>query len=149
MRIIKVPTLSSEIELLQLKDDATPQSVSFYPQGVQAGFPNASDSIRDITLSLDEKYLQHPESTFLIRVVGDSMNPTLMENDILVVKSNVELTNGCIAILSLNESAFTVKRFDRAGKQLLADNSKFPPINLGEEDTLISLGVVKHLIRDI
>ena len=77
------------------------------------------------------------------------MYPTLQIGDILIVKSDQEFGDSDIGIVSVNQTDFTVKRFDKIKKKLLADNSEFPNIELNEEDTLICLGVVKQLIRDL
>lgn len=149
MKIINLPRFSKEITNLPFRVDGKKVYVKYYEEGVQAGFPSPAEDFREVPLSLDEKYLQNPDATYLIRVAGDSMYPTLQIGDILIVKSDQNFTDDSIGIVSVNHTDFTVKRFNDSTKTLIADNPDFPNIPLQEEDTLICLGVVKHLIRDL
>ncbi len=149
MKILHLPKFSDELINLpfSIKDDKV--YVKYYEEGIQAGFPSPADDFKEIPLSLDEKYLTNPESTYLIKVAGNSMYPTLHIGDILIVKSNFNLEDDDIGIVSVNYTDFTVKRFDKAKRTLIADNTEFPNLELQEEDVLMCLGIVKHLIRDL
>lgn len=149
MKIIQQPKLSEELINLPFKIKDKKVYVRFHEEGVKAGFPSPAEDFKGVPLSLDERYLQNPESTYLVKVDGDSMYPTLQIGDILVVKANVSFENDLIGIVSVNNTDFTVKRLDKSKNKLVADNKDFPNIPIGEEDTLICLGVVRHLIRDL
>lgn len=148
MKIIKLPKFSSEIKNIPFKKDEN-NFVVYYEEGVQAGFPSPAEDFKEQKLSLDKKYLNNPEATFLIKVVGDSMYPTLHVGDILIVKSDIDFTDDKIGIISVNNTNFTVKRYDKKKEVLIADNKKFNNIYIQEEDTLLCLGVVVNLIRDV
>lgn len=141
--------LSKELLNIPFRVENQKAYVKYYNDGVQAGFPSPADDFKDAPLSLDEKYLDNPESTYLIKVVGNSMYPTLHLGDILIVKANELLANNAIGIVSVNQTEFTVKRFNKENNVLIADNEEFDDIKISEGDTLICLGVVKHLIRDV
>ena len=149
MKIIKVPKFGNELVNLPFRVEDPQVLVKYYEQGVQAGFPSPADDFKEQKLSLDEKYLYKPCSTFLIKVVGNSMHPTLQVGDVLIVKSDIEFRDNLIGIVSVNNTDFTVKRLDKARNTLIADNKDFPNIPIGQEDTIICLGVVRHLIRDL
>lgn len=149
MKILKLPKFSKELINLPFRVEGKKVYVNYYDEGVQAGFPSPAEDFKEIPLSLDEKYLQNPEATFLIKVAGDSMYPTLHVGDILIVKSDQEFRDNDIGIVSVNQTDFTVKRFDKIQKRLIADNKEFSNITLEEEDTLLCLGIVKQLIRDL
>lgn len=149
MKIIKAPKFGNEIVNLPYRVEGGQVFVNYFEQGVQAGFPSPADDFKEQKLSLDEKYLCNPDSTFLIKVVGNSMYPTLQVGDILIVKSNIEFRDNLIGIVSVNNTDFTVKRLDKAHNILIADNKDFPNISVEQDDTIICLGVVKHLIRDL
>ena len=149
MKIIKVPQFSNEIENLPFRVSNEGVYVKYFESGVQAGFPSPADDFKEQKLSLDEKYLSKPNSTYIVRVKGDSMYPTLHVGDILVVRTDVSLDDNKIGIISLNNTEFTVKRFDKIKNKLIADNKDFSNIELREDDTLMCLGVVMQLIRDI
>ena len=149
MKIVNLPQFGSEIENLAFSIRNEGVYVKYFESGVQAGFPSPADDFKEQKLSLDEKYLSKPNSTYIVRVKGDSMYPTLHVGDILVVRTDVNLSDNKIGIISLNNTEFTVKRFDKLKNKLIADNKDFSNIELMEEDTLMCLGVVMQLIRDI
>ena len=149
MKHINLPKLSKELVNLPFRIQENKVYVRYYQDGVQAGFPSPAEDFKEMPLSLDEKYLKDPDGTYIIRVAGDSMFPTLHVGDILIVKSNKEIRNRDIAIVSVNRTDFTVKRFDKENQILIADNKEHQNIKIGDDDVLISLGVVKHLIRDL
>ncbi|MEL4306912.1 LexA family protein [Joostella sp. CR20] len=149
MKIINLPKFSKELINLPFRIEDQKVYVKYYEEGVQAGFPSPAEDFKEVPLSLDEKYLQNPEATYLIKVVGNSMFPTLQIGDILIVKSDKPLIDDSIAIVSVNHTDFTVKRFDKNSKTLIADNEEFQNMPIQEDDTLICLGIVKHLIRDL
>ena len=149
MKILKIPKFSKELQLLSYKKEGENIFVDFYDEGVQAGFPSPAEDFRAQKLSLDEKYFTNPEATFLVKVVGDSMYPTLQVNDILIVKSDIEFTDDKIGIISVNNTDFTVKRYNKKRQELIADNKDFKNIKITDDDVLLCLGVVQHLIRDI
>lgn len=148
-KINKMPKLNDELEMIPFRVEKGMVYVKYYSEGVQAGFPSPADDFKEQTLSLDEKYLTNPQSTFLIRVKGNSMYPTLHVNDILIVRSDVEFRDNLIGIISVNNTEFTVKRFDKKKNTFIADNKEFSNIKIAEEDVLLCLGVVQHLIRDL
>ena len=149
MKILKIPKFGKELQQLAYRKEGKNVYVSFFDEGVQAGFPSPAEDFREHKLSLDEKYLTNPEATFLVKVVGNSMYPTLQVNDILIVKSDVEFTNNKIGIISVNNTDFTVKRYHKKQQVLVADNVDFENIKIAEDDVLQCLGVVQHLIRDL
>ena len=77
------------------------------------------------------------------------MEPTLLENDILIVRSDLPIDHDKIVIASLNSDAFTVKRFLKREQNILSpDNKKYQPIEIGDEDTVLYLGQVVSLVRE-
>lgn len=147
MKIIKVPKLGDELQNLPYKESE--KLYANYFGGVQAGFPSPAEDFTQKKLSLDEKYISNPNNTYIIKVRGNSMYPTLQVGDILIVKSDETLTDGKIVIVSINHADYTVKRFDKTSQSFTADNPDYPSVAIAEEDTVLCLGVVKHLIRDI
>jgi len=149
MKMPHLPKFSKELINLPFRKENQKIYVRYYQDGVQAGFPSPAEDFKEIPLSLDEKYLQDPEATYLIKVAGNSMYPTLQIGDILIVKSNLSFDDQSIGIVSVNHTEFTVKRMDKKNNHLIADNKSFSPIKIKQEDIVICLGVVKHLIRDL
>ena len=147
MKIIKIPKLGNELEVLSYESNE--KIYANYFGGVQAGFPSPAEDFVNKKLSLDEKYISNPNNTFIIKVRGNSMHPTLQLGDILIVKSDLDLKDGNIAIVSINNNDYTVKRYSKKKKTFIADNPEYPNIEVLDEDTILCLGVVKHVIRDV
>ncbi len=76
---------------------------------------------------------------------------TLLENDILIVRSDLPIEDNKIVIASVNSAAFTVKRFKetKTNRLLSPNNRKYQPIPIQEDDTVLYLGRVVSLVRDI
>ncbi len=149
MSIIKIPKFSKEFELIPFEIKEEGVYVKYYSDGVQAGFPSPAEDFKEHKISLDSRYLNNPDATYLVRVKGDSMYPTLQKGDLLIVKSDKELIDNRIGILSVNNTDFTVKRYDKKNNVLIADNESFPNIKVEEDDTILCLGIVQHFIRDL
>ncbi|SFZ94424.1 DNA polymerase V [Flaviramulus basaltis] len=149
MSILKIPRFSEELELVPFDIKGKELYVKYFSDGVQAGFPSPADDFKEQKISLDSKYLINPDATYLVRVKGDSMYPTLQKGDLLIVKSDKELTDNKIGVMSFNNTDFTVKRCDKKNNVLIADNDSFPNIKVEEDDTILCLGIVQHFIRDL
>lgn len=131
------PVGSSDIEL------------PFYSARVPAGFPSPAQDHLEQKLSLDELLDIDAPHTYLVRVIGDSMNGVgIYEDDILVVSKAIPAQPGDIVIAELNGEIF-VKRLTRQGNQyvLCSENPKYPPRYIMEGDELVIWGVVTASIR--
>lgn len=77
-------------------------------------------------------YADLPEgisADFALRCKGDSMVPTLLDGDIVLIRSQPEVENGQIAAVNINGET-TLKRvyFRSDGIHLIADNPGYQPI---------------------
>lgn len=77
-------------------------------------------------------YADLPEgisADFALRCKGDSMTPTLIDGDIVLIRSQPEVENGQIAAVNINGET-TLKRvyFRADGIHLIADNPVYQPI---------------------
>jgi len=141
--------MSDELEIVSIDKISKNIYVKYFTGGVQAGFPSPADDFKENKLSLDEKFLSNPDATFLVRVKGDSMFPTLLKGDLLIVKSDKSLIDKKIGIFSVNNTEFTVKRYLKEENKLKADNKVYQDIIIEEDDTVLCLGMVENLIRDL
>lgn len=150
MKIVNVPpNFGEELELVPYRVSDDGVTVPYFEDGVQAGFPSPADDFKEQRLSLDARLLSKPNSTFIVRVKGDSMYPTLHIGDFLVVRADISLEDNMIGIISVNNNEFTVKRLDKSNNTLVADNIDFPNIEVNDDDTILCRGVVKHIVRDL
>ena len=114
---------------------------------VQAGFPSPEEeALRDV-ISMDEYLITRPESSFLLKVSGDSMTGAgIMEGDMVIVEKGRSPKTGDIVIAEV-DGEWTMKYFIRKGKTIVleAANPKYPPIKPRSELRLG--GVVTAVIR--
>ena len=120
----------------------------FYISLVSAGFPSQGNSDAE-RLDLNELVVDHPESTFLVKVSGESMLGAGIRNgDVLVVDRSLEPVHGKVVIASI-DGELTVKRLYRKNGQilLLAENEAYPSFEIGDEQELHIWGVVTNVIH--
>ncbi len=97
---------------------------------VQAGLPQAANDPGQASLAIDSYLVQHPGSTVLLTVKGDSMRDAgLMEGDHLVVDRKVDAREGDI-VVAIVDDQFTVKYLarDARGFHLRPGNPAYPLI---------------------
>ncbi len=89
------------------------------------------------------------EGQFLLRVTGESMEPTLHEGDLAVVSQQSEVRNGQIAVVEV-DGEVTVKRFYREANdiRLQPDNRAFDAITVPPTSQFRLIGRVTGLWRE-
>lgn len=114
---------------------------------IQAGFPNTTEQEVLETISLDEFLVKNPQSTFMVRVSGDSMvGAGIMPGDYVLVDRSLIPKNGQIVVAQI-DGEWTMKYFFREEEKvfLRSANKKYPPISPKNE--LVIGGVVIGVIR--
>lgn len=130
-------------------DALSEQPLPFADEGVRAGFPSPAQDYMENSIDLNRDLVDHPESTFLARVVGDSMvDADVKAGDIIVVDKALEVKSGDMAVCILN-GEFTLKYVDvvEGGVVLRPANTAYPPIVVGDGDTFEVWGVVTYVIH--
>jgi DNA polymerase V len=130
-------------------DITTKQLLPLYLSRIKAGFPSPADDYLDKKMDLNEFLIEHPASTFFVKVKGDSMvNAGIHSGDILVVDRSAEPKNNKIVVAVVN-GEFTVKRVQKRGVRLflVAENPDFPPLEVSESAEFEIWGVVLHVIH--
>tara|TARA_B100000674_G_scaffold451053_1_gene421528 strand:+ start:708 stop:1139 length:432 start_codon:yes stop_codon:yes gene_type:complete len=120
-------------------------------QGISAGFPSPADDFKEIRISLDKELVKNQESTFYARVSGDSMlGAGIDDGDLLVIDKSLSPENGKIAVCFI-DGDFTVKRIvkEKGKLYLKAENKKYKPIEIREENELIIWGIVDYVIKKV
>lgn len=119
-----------------------------YGTAVSCGQPLTADDTIEKEFSLDENLIKHPEITFFVRASGDSMAPTILEGDLLVIEQTNRPKNGDVVLARL-DGEFSVKRFSKsdAYSELCADNPFYANLKMSSLSEVILCGVVKAIIR--
>ena len=92
--------------------------------------------------------IKNPENYFGVRLKDDSMEPTIREGSIIVIKKDEIIPEGRIGAFIVDNTSF-VKRIYRSENetQLVSDNRAYPPINVKGGSEYYECGrVVKVLI---
>ncbi len=114
-------------------------------RAVPAGFPSPADDYVEQRLSLDEHLIQHRESTFFMRVSGDSMRGVGIYNgDLLVVDRAEPVTDGCV-VIAVVDGEFTVKQLLQTptGPVLRAAHPDYADTRVRPEQDFAIWGVVR------
>lgn len=111
----------------------TPANMFFarpYVGSAPAGFASPAYEVLQDAITIDEYLVEHPSSTVLVQVQGDSMiDAGIHDNDILIVERNASSAKDKI-VVAIVDGEFTVKylRHDSSGYFLEPANDQFPII---------------------
>jgi len=114
---------------------------------VEAGFPSPAEEELADNLSLDDLLIHNRESTFLLKVSGDSMsNAGILPGDMVLVDKGEVPKSGDIVIAEV-DGEWTMKYLRKRGENvtLLPANPKYQPIRPKRE--LKIAGVVTAVVR--
>lgn len=125
--------------------------VNLFDIGIVAGFPVPLDNDeKSQSIELLRMLCPYPESSYLIRVEGNSMiDAGIHSGDFVIVdKSNRNPSPEEVAVCELN-GEYTLKRFEkREGVGwLIPANPDYPEIKVTEDDLFSIWGVVTYIIH--
>ena len=112
--------------------------LTMYEDAVSAGTGEFLSDGRCVEVTVDETPLTE-RADFILRVSGDSMEPTYYDGDKVLVENAVELNVGEIGIFVLNGQGY-IKEYRPEG--LLSHNKKYGIIKIGENDRCEIVGRV-------
>jgi len=139
----KVETISA------FQETESPVILPLYLSGISAGFPSPADDYLDKKLSLDELLIRNSTATFLIQVSGHSMiGAGILDKAIAVVDRSIKPSTGDI-VTAIVDNEFLIKRMQiiDGAVYLIAENPKYGPIRLDEENGDCIWGVVTAVIN--
>lgn len=123
----------------------------FFDVGIVAGFPIPLDNDeRAQSIELLQMLCPYPESSYLIRVEGNSMiEANIHSGDIVIVdKSNRNPSESEVAVCELN-GEYTLKHFVKRGDKgwLIPANPDYPEIEITPDDDFTIWGTVTYIIH--
>ena len=94
--------------------------------------------------------LKNPQLYFAIKVVGDSMESSIPNHSVIVIKRDEDIPDGKIGAFIIDSGA-VVKRIRRSKNEniLFSDNTQYTPIVLRKGDTYHECGRVVKVILDL
>lgn len=119
-----------------------------FDTSISAGFPSPAQDYMEEEINLQELLVDHPLSTFLIRVKGDSMiDAHIPDNALLVVDKSLKAESGKIVVAVVN-GEFTVKRLIKSPCfwVLYPENKLYKPISITADMDFKIWGVVTRII---
>lgn len=143
-RTQRTNTETSVVTISSWKAQATPLHIPQALESVHAGFPSVAQDYFISDFSFDENIIMHPETTFAVRVAGDSMQGAgIFDGDILLVDRSLSGQDGDV-VIAVVEGEMTVKRLITKQRTLYLhpENSSYPDIPITEETGLLIWGVV-------
>ena len=129
----------------------TKPSVPIVEGFVHAGFPSpVDDAYLESPIDLNKELIKHPATTYLVRVMGDSMiDEGIEDGDLLVVDKSMMPAKKSLSVC-MYKGEFALKRIvqtDDGGLLLMSGNPKYKPIEIEDSDDLSVFGVVTWVIK--
>jgi len=120
-----------------------------YASRPQAGFPSPGDDQIEKMLDINDLVVEHPASTFYVRVSGDSMEGAgIFDHDVLVVDRAVEPKHGSIVVAAVF-GELVVKYLEKHGQEvkLVSAQEGYAPIAINGNDECFLWGTVVGSVR--
>lgn len=123
--------LDAALELLQKQKTMVPVLGD-----VAAGLPMyAEENIIDYE-ELSPDIVREGDELFGLRIKGRSMEPRMLDGDVVIVRKQEDVDNGDIAVVLVNGDSATVKKIKKGpdGLMLIPNNPAFEPMFYSNED---------------
>jgi repressor LexA len=114
---------------------------------IAAGFPSSVEETPGNVVSLDQLLIKSPQTTFLLKITGDSMvDEGIKHGDLAIVERTADVKSGDIVVANI-DGEWTIKYFRRKGRQVFLEpaNKNYRPV-VPREELKIDL-VVRAVIR--
>ena len=125
-------------------------SIPLLSHSVSAGFPSPADDYVEENIDLNKHLIINPFSTFFLRVRGDSMIKSgIQDQDLIIVDKSLNPKPGNI-VIAMIDGEFTVKRLAKKDNELYlkAENHRYPDLNFENYDDIQIWGVVTNSIHN-
>ncbi len=137
-----------KLEVLSHQEKKEKLRFPFMGTAVSCGLPVTEDYKIEKEISLDDFLIHHPKKTFFVKATGESMAPTIMDGDMLVIELASKAKNNDIVLAQIDND-FTVKRYFKNSKELrlIPDNPLFKETQLGDGQQILICGILVGLLR--
>lgn len=120
-----------------------------YSGQIACGLFGITEDFVESYLSLDEKFTKNKESCFFVRASGDSMEPKIFNNDILIADCSIKPVSGAIVAAFFNSNPICKQLIvTKNSLALHSFSSKYSDIIITEDDEFQVFGTVIGLARD-
>lgn len=144
-----LPVRSRDISAIGVLNPAAGKTIPLYGISIAAGFPNPAEGWIERSLDLNDLCIRHPDSSYFVRVKGDSMiEAGIFDGDYLVVDRALPFTHNAIVIARVG-AELTVKRLEtKPLKRLVPANPNYLPIEPDGLDIEL-IGVATFAIKKL
>lgn len=147
MILKKAENIFSEFEFFPIKKDGKKFYIEVY-ENISNGFPSPAEDFSGRRISLDERFLSKPESTYIGKAKGMSNYPFILPGDFLIICADEEVKHGKLAMIYIPGEGFTAKVVDMEKSCLIPLNKEFPKIEFQEDEVVETRGVISATFRE-
>lgn len=121
---------------------------------VKAGYDYLAQENWIGTIDVEKNIVNDGSEYFALKVVGDSMSPVLIENDIVIIKKQNDFENGDIVVAVVNGNEATIKKGKKTDSSITLQplNPSYDPLVFTYDEVksipVTIVGIVKQLKRE-
>ena len=121
---------------------------------VKAGYDYLAQENWIGTVDVETSLVGNGKDYFALKVHGNSMSPTLIEDDIVIIKKQNDFENGDIVVAIINGDEATIKKGKKSDSSILLQplNPSYEPLIFTYDEMktipVEIVGIVKQLKRD-
>lgn len=121
---------------------------------VKAGYDYMSQENWEGMIEVDTNIIKDGSNYFALKIKGDSMSPTLLENDIVIIRRQDDFENGDIVVAIVSGNEATIKKGKKTENSILLQplNTNYEPLIFTYDEMktipVIIVGIVKQLKRE-
>lgn len=141
--------MQGNISEIYIPDFSKKLSRPLFSMRVSAGFGNVAEDYVEKRVDLNTELISHPDFTFYVRILGDSMETLLSEDAMLVVDRMCAVEDKDLIIACLDGELYA-KRYrilDDGAQWLYSENERYKPIPVTWETDFRIWGKILHSIK--
>lgn len=121
---------------------------------VKAGYDYLAQENWIGTIDVEKNIVNDGSEYFALKVVGDSMSPILIQDDIVVIKKQNDFENGDIVVAIVNGNEATIKKGKKTDSSIILQplNPSYDPLVFTYDEVksipVTIVGIVKQLKRE-
>lgn len=121
---------------------------------VKAGYDYLAQENWVGTIDVETSLVGNGNDYFALKIIGDSMSPVLIQDDIVVIKKQNDFENGDIVVAIVNGNEATIKKGKKTDSSITLQplNTAYDPLVFTYDEVksipVTIVGIVKQLKRD-
>lgn len=121
---------------------------------VKAGYDYLAQENWVGTIDVETSLVGNGNDYFALKIIGDSMSPVLIQDDIVVIKKQNDFENGDIVVAIVNGNEATIKKGKKTDSSITLQplNPSYDPLVFTYDEVksipVTIVGIVKQLKRD-